>query len=287
MLDRLERKFGKYAIRNFSYYILIICIIGSLLGLFNSSIYYNYLALDFDQILNGQIWRLITFIFYPLIDSLTPMSIFFGAISLYLYYYIGNVLESSWGAFRFNIYYISGFLLSILSTLLIYLIFGVSLSFGMKYINNAMFLAFATLMPDNKIMVYFIIPVKMKWMGWLYAGILAYEVFSNILTFTPGGIAIGVAIIISVLNFIVYFIASKTKYKPTKKGKEFRKNVKKIKKNQSVFEKMEIPAHSCCVCGRTNVTNPELSFRYCSKCEEEKEYCSDHIFNHEHITKKR
>lgn len=283
MLDKLERKFGKYAINNFSYYILIISIIGSLLGIFDSSFYYNHLALDFDQILNGQIWRLFTFIFYPLITSVSGFSIFFGAISLYLYYYIGNVLENSWGAFRFNIYYISGFLCSILSTLLIYLIFGVSISFGMKYINNAMFLAFATLMPDNKIMVYFIIPVKMKWMGWLYGGILIYEVLSNILTFTPEGISIGVAIIISVLNFIIYFFASKKKLKHNKTNKKS----KKINNKHSVFEKMEFPAHTCCVCGRTNITNPELDFRYCSKCEEEKEYCSDHLFNHEHIKKKK
>jgi hypothetical protein len=282
MLDKLERKFGKYAIHNFSYYILVISVIGTVLGFISPSIYTNFLALDFDMILKGQVWRLFTFIFYPMITSLDFVSILFGTISLYFYYYIGTVLENTWGAFRFNVYYISGFLLNILSTLILYLVFGASFSFGMHYIHNAMFLAFATIMPDNQVRLYFLIPIKTKWLGYIYGAVLVWEIISNIATLTPGGIALGVSILVSVLNFVVYFVGLKKK-KTTKTSKNFKKQMKKF---ESKKDFINIAAHTCCVCGRTNVTNPELTFRYCSKCEGEHEYCNEHIFTHEHIVDK-
>ena len=281
MLDKLERKFGKYAIHNFSYYILVICIIGAMIGLINPSIYYDYLSLDFSQIFKGQIWRLITFIFYPYITSLSIWNIFCAIVSLYLYYYIGNILESTWGAFRFNIYYLSGLILNILATLFIYLIFKQPISFGMTYIQNAMFLAFATIVPDMTILVFFILPIKIKWLGYIYGGFLIIEIISGFISLTPSGIAMSIAIIIAMCNFIVYFISSKKRpYNNYSKVK--RKNKEKSNKQVTI----DIPAHKCCVCGRTNITNPELEFRYCSKCNGEYEYCSDHLFNHEHISKK-
>lgn len=282
MFDKLERKFGKYAITNFSYYIMIIYIVGAGIGMLNPSIYNNYLALDFDLILSGQVWRLITFIFYPYITSLDFISLLFGAISIYFYYYIGTTLENTWGAFRFNVYYLSGLVLNILATLMIYLIFGVSISFGMTYVQNALFLAFATIMPDNYVRLYFLIPIKMKWMGIVYGVILIYQVITNILTFTPAGFALAAAILISMLNFIVYF--ANLKKKP-KRQKEWEKKNKKMNKK---FEKtIDFPAHTCCVCGRNSLTNPELEFRYCSKCDGMYEYCQDHLFTHEHIGKNK
>lgn len=281
MLDKLEKKFGKYAITNFSYYIMFVYIIGAVLGMISPFIYTTYLALDFDAISRGQVWRLITFIFYPYIESISFLNILFGAISIYMYYFIGTTLENTWGAFRFNVYYISGFLLNILATLFIYLIFGQSISFGMTYIQNALFLAFATVMPDVQFRLYFVLPVKVKWLGYLYGGLLVFQIITNFLTFTPGGIAMAVAILISILNFVIYFVGKKNSARPSKRTREFNKKIKKNEKKMN-YQK-ELPAHTCCVCGKTSVSHPEYQFRYCSKCDGLYEFCQDHIFAHEHI----
>lgn len=295
MLEKLERKFGKYAIHNFSYYILMISAIGCLLGLIAPQIYNNYLSLNFDMVLKGQVWRLLTFVLYPQITSVSVINIIFAVLSLFLYYYIGKVLEETWGAFRFNIYYISGFLLNIISSLILYLIFDVSYSFGMTYINYAMFLAFATIMPNNTIYLYGLIPIKMKYLGWIYAFVIGYEVITNLFTLTPSGIAISVAIIVSILNFIIYFIASKRKYK-VKKPKVIKP--KKIdpktaaQKAQAVADSLpkkklydlpiEPAEERCTTCGRFKKEHPELEFRYCSKCNGTHLYCNEHLFTHEH-----
>lgn len=272
MLDRLEKKFGRFAIKNLSYYIMFIYLFGSLIGIFLPQIYANYLSLNFDAIRHGQIWRLLTFILYPQITSLNLVNIFLGVISMVFYYYIGNTLERVWGAFRFNIYFLSGIILNIIGMFIIYLVTGQSINFGMTYVQNAMFLAFATLAPDTTIRLYFVIPIKIKYIGYIYGFILGWQIASNLIGFTIHGIAVAVAIVVSVLNFIVYSLSSK-KVRNTPISRNS-KTMKMINKTQ--------PVHKCVICGKTNTRYPNLEFRYCSKCSNSKEYCEDHIFKHEH-----
>lgn len=273
MLNKLEKKFGKFAIKNLSYYIMIIYVLGSIIGLTVPNIYYQYLALDFDAIKIGQVWRLITFIFYPQVTSLDLFEVLMGILCIFLYYYIGTILENTWGSFRFNVYYLSGILLNILGMLVIYLVTGQSISFGMTYIQNAMFLAFATLAPNMCIHLFFIIPIKIKWIGIFYGVILFFQIIANLLTLTPAGIACAVAIIVSVLNFIVYFLSQKLS-KP-----KYKNNMKIIPKTT---QKEPKNITKCAICGKTKKDNPELEFRYCSKCTTDLQYCEEHIFNHTH-----
>lgn len=99
-LSKLERKFGRYAIPNLMYYIIILYAAGFVLNILNPEFYYRYLSLNAQAILNGQVWRIVTFIIQPPSSSLV-----FIVFALYLYYMIGQQLENAWGAFRFNLYF--------------------------------------------------------------------------------------------------------------------------------------------------------------------------------------
>ena len=129
-LSKLERRFGKYAIPNLMYYIIIMYAGGFILQLINPSFYYQYLSLDASAILHGQIWRIITFMIQP-----PSTSVIFIIFALYLYYMIGTQLERAWGAFRFNVYFFAGILFHVLAAILVYLITGISLPIDTWYLN--------------------------------------------------------------------------------------------------------------------------------------------------------
>ncbi len=275
--NKLEKKFGRYAISNLMYYIVIINIIGAVLGYINYNIYVQYLSLDFRQIFHGQVWRLLTFILEPAIS--TPQDIFFFAISLYLYYMIGNALERAWGAFRFNMYYFSGILLTILGSLLVYLITGNSIGIGLNYVYQAMFLAFAALYPDMQLLLFFVLPIKVKWLGILYGGILAFEVISLL---AAGAYAYAFCILIAMGNFLLFFFLTRN-YR--------RISPKEIKRRQSFRREVQRNEggvrHRCAICGRTEKDDPNLEFRFCSRCDGDYEYCMEHLFSHQHIHREK
>lgn len=139
-LDKLERKFGKYAIHNLMYYIIILYILGLVIQMVNPSLYTQWLGLDAEAILHGQIWRIVTFIIQP-----PNASFLFMAFALYFYYMVGQALEYMWGAFRFNLYFFSGVLLHVIACLVIYLIFGINFSMGTFYLNLSLFFVYAYL----------------------------------------------------------------------------------------------------------------------------------------------
>ena len=121
-IDKLEKKFGRYAIQNLMYYIIILYAVGYVVQLFAPEFYASYLSLDVTAVLRGQIWRLFTFMIYP------PSSgLFWFLISLYLYYSIGKTLEYQWGTFRFNLYFVTGVLLHIVGAFVSQFLFGVNL----------------------------------------------------------------------------------------------------------------------------------------------------------------
>ena len=281
-LNKLERKFGKYAIHGFMKYVVAIELIGALIGIMNANIYYTYFSLDFAMILKGQIWRLFTFVFFPEITSLAGMNILFFAIRIYLYYMIGNTLENVWGAFRFNLYYLSGLILSVIAGLIVYLTLGIGFwPVGFEYINNALFLAFATIFPNMEFLLFFILPIKAKWLGILYAVLIGLEVLSYIGSGSVIGYVFAFAIIISMLNFLLFFFGSR----------DFKNNSYKARKRRKEFQQKMGPKvvplyrHRCAICGRTEKDGDDLEFRFCSKCEGNYEYCQDHIFTHEHVHK--
>lgn len=279
LLNKAERRFGKYSIQGLMKYIIAIEIAGAVIGIINPEIYYYYLSLDFGAIAHGQIWRLVTFLLYPGLTGVNPFNILIFGLMAWVYYSIGTSLESIWGAFRFNLYYLSGIVLSVVAALIIYLTLGVVWPVGFTYINQALFLAFAFLFPNTTFLLFYIIPVKAKWLGIFYAAITALDVFELLTSNTKSGFVWAVAIIISMLNFIIFFIFShnigKPSYKTYKRRAEFRKGASP--KVQPIYR------HRCAICGRTERDGADLEFRYCSKCDGNYEYCSDHIFTHEHV----
>ena len=281
-LSKLERRFGKYAIPNLMFYIIIMYGAGFVLNLINPTFYYQYLSLDATAILHGQIWRIITFMIQP-----PSTSLIFIIFALYLYYMIGVELERAWGAFRFNLYFFSGVIFHVIAEILVYLFTGMSLPIDTWYLNMSLFFAFAALYPDVKFLLFFIIPIKVKWLA-LFDG--AYFVYTIILAFLPsyGGSTFGViykanavAAVVSILNFIIFFLGSRNmkQYSPkqVKRKKEFKQKMRPVNTYANGAR------HRCAVCGRTELENPDLEFRYCSKCNGNYEYCQDHLFTHTHV----
>lgn len=286
-ISKLERKFGKYAIHNLMYYVIILQGIGFAIGMMVPNFYIQYLSLNAEAILHGQIWRIFTFIIQPPDNNLI-----FVIFALYLYYMIGQHLEASWGAFRFNLYFFLGMLFHVLAALIAYFFTGLSLPLGTFYLNLSLFFAFAALYPNVQFLLFFVIPVKVKYLAWFNAAYFGFSILQGILpsyTQSAGGMyykANAIAAFVSILNFLIFFLSSRNMkaYSPKqmKRKKQFYREVEKGR-NQSSTGKSNGPRHRCVICGRTEIDNPTLEFRYCSKCNGNYEYCQDHLFTHEHI----
>lgn len=270
-----ERKFSKYAISNLSLYLIICYAFGYLIQIVNSS-FLGYLTLDPVMILQGQVWRLITWILVPP----TSQNLFFTLITLYFYYSIGSTLERVWGTYRYNCYLFSGMIFTILGSFLLYGVFAAmgagNVSFGALfstyYVNMSIFLAFAATFPDMQVLLMFIIPVKVKYMGIIYGVYLVLECIM-------GGLINWVVIGSSLLNFIVFYLTSRNTFKRMSPGQIKRRQEFKTQ----VRHTARITRHKCAICGRTEESNPELEFRFCSKCNGNYEYCQDHLFTHKHV----
>lgn len=155
-----------------------------LLPLYRSA--YQLLYFNRDLILRGEVWRLITFIFLP-----PSSSIIWILFSLYFYYFLGTTLEHQWGSARFNIYYAIGVLGNIISGF----IMGVATN---EYLNLSLLLAFAVLYPDHEILLFFFLPVKMRWIGWAWGAYLVYQLIIMPLPYK-------VSLVFSLLPFILFF----------------------------------------------------------------------------------
>lgn len=288
--SNFEKKFGKYAVKNLSMVLIICYACGYVLRMISPGIM-DFLYLNPYQIIfHGQIWRLVTWLIVP------PSSFdIFTLLMLYFYYSLGTTLERTWGTYRYNVYIFSGILFTIAGAFLLfaytavfqnevdtklalYMLWvvdnnGRSLApmFSTYYVNMSIFLAFACTYPNMQVMLFFLIPIRIKILGIIYGALLVYQ-------FLMGSIADQFVIAASLMNFVVFFITGRGKVhmtpKQAKRRQEFRREVKKTTR---------VTRHKCAICGRTEETNPELEFRFCSKCQGNYEYCQDHIFTHTHI----
>ena len=286
----LRRKLEKYAIPNLTLYLIICYGIGYLMQYLVPA-GYQYLMLDPFLVLKGQVWRLVTWILIPPDSS----NIFFVLITLYLYYSLGGLLERIWGTYKYNVYLFSGLLFTILGAFVLcgysvlmgaqptmytglYLLNnGSAVYFGQfstYYINMSIFLACAASIPDVQVLLMFIFPIKVKWLGIVYGIILLVNCIQ-------GGIATWIVVMFSLLNFLVFFLRSKGK---------MHLSVGQIKRQQEFHQKMRsagqtkgITRHKCAICGRTELDGDDLEFRFCSKCNGNYEYCQYHLFTHEHV----
>lgn len=248
----------------------------------NNYILYYWLMFDRDLILQGQVWRLIT---YPLTYGLGNYNLILVAISLFCYYSLGRAMENIWGTLRFNLFYLCGvFLMDIYC-----MIFGGRAD--AYYLNLSLFLGYATLFPTAHFLLFFIIPVK----AWIFAlfdlilvvfGLISYPFPENLFS------------VISIANYLLFFGKDVANVIPMSWRTNFLRLFKR-KPKQPKGKVVPFPSagsyeatvtqpkapynHRCTICGRTDVSNPELEFRYCSRCSGYHCYCEDHITNHTHI----
>ena len=229
---KLEQKYGKYAIPNLTFYLIICYAIGYLLKL--ASLYnpamsglMSYMTLDIYAILHGQIWRIFTWLLIP------PGGFdLFTLVMLYCYFSIGTLLERTWGTFRYNVFMFMGIIFTIIGAVILYVfiwIFGQSLGAGILegaellktvsagyssmfstyYISMSIFLAFAMTFPDSQMLFMFVIPIKAKVLGIFYVAIMAYTIFSAFAANVFYGIVTATVILFSLFNVLVFFIVTR------------------------------------------------------------------------------
>lgn len=285
-INKLERKFGKYAIPNLMYYIIILYAFGFALSLFAPTFYYTYLSLDAYAILHGEVWRILTFLIQP-----PSTNLIFVVFTLYLYYMIGRQLEYAWGTFRFNLYFFTGVLLHIVAALVTYFVTGVSLPIGTAYLNLSLFFAYAAMYPNQQFYIFMIIPMKVKYLAWIDAAYFAYAIIQAFLPAYGGNPFYGyyyqanaIAAFVSILNFLIFFLSMRNmrRFGPREMHRKATYR-REVRMGQMAQTDASGARHRCHVCGRTEFDDPNLEFRYCSKCNGNYEYCQDHLFTHEHV----
>ena len=278
-LDRFCYNHPGFGIANLMKYIAIGNVAIFLMDLVTGGYASAFLRFHPQLILHGQIWRLLTFVFVP-VSGFNPrdmFSILWFAMSVLFYYYVGNALERQWGSARFTMFYGLGVVLNIIIG------FAFGLPVNMYYVNMSMFFSFATLYPDMQVLLYGILPLKVKWLAWFDAALFAFDMVRAV---SMGAWAFALLPVAALLNYFIFFwddlmylIRGKREraaYRRSPQVVNFKKAQKELKKDRGYI-------HKCAVCGITDADDPDMEFRYCSKCNGYYCYCSKHINNHTHV----
>jgi hypothetical protein len=222
----------------------------------------DFLVLQPDLVLKGQVWRLVTFVFIPPVatGSITdhPLAVVWAFFYLNFLWLMGEGLEQAWGSFRLNLFY----LLGIIGTAVAAFCLNVVDATGV-FLNLSLFFAFATLFPNYPVLLFFILPVRVKWIAFVSLGLALIQ-------FVLGNLASQLAIVVSLVNYLIFFGPDWVRY-----AREHGQIVRRQQKFQVVQKaEPEETLHHCKVCGRTELTAPELEFRVADDGEE---YCVNHL----------
>lgn len=256
MLDALEKKFRRYAIPNLTIYLVagqaiffvVLMTQPQLLG---------QMVLIPNEVLAGEWWRLLAFLFIP--PSLNPIFVFFD---LYLLFLMGSALEEHWGTFRYNLYVLVGYVATVAAT------FAVPYATATNFfLVISIFLAFAWLYPEFQIYLFFVLPIRMKWLAVIACLYLGYQ-------YLVGDMMSRMLILAAVANYLLFFGPAMLR-KIRGKHREIQRRGDAAREAEQVF-------HRCVVCGKTEQSHPEMEFRYCPQCEGAPCYCMDHIHDHQH-----
>jgi len=258
ILDRLERRFRRYAVPNVTVGLIACQVVAYLL---RSSRPDLFLAMSLvpARVLEGEIWRLVTFVFQPPLTNLI-----FAFFFWYLFYLMGTTLEHAWGAFRYNLFLLIGYVATVAVSFV-----TPNQAASVGFLQGSVFLAFAYLYPGFQLMLFFLLPIRIKWLAlltWIgYFWVLAFGTWVLRLMVTA-----------SILNFLVFF------------GRDLVFRMRGARRRMQLqadrIKARSTPRHRCTICGITNLTDPQMDFRYCSKCAGSPCYCSEHLNNHEHVT---
>ena len=320
-MGNLRRNYNRFLNRNRNKGIprLMLYIgIGNLLvyffSAFNSKMpLYQFLSFDAEAICHGQVWRLLTYVFTFTSGYGGMFGLFFALLAVYFYYWLGTMLENVWGTFKFNLYYFCGVLIMDIAGILLYLIFRVPSQLtpvSVDYVNLSLFLAVATLIPEQRVLLFMIIPIKMKWMAVVDLGLTLYGIVRGLIgaaqLWAVYGSFLGLAFtifalfpLLALLNYFLFFgrsvknllpnrVQHRGGFQKQRRRTEFRRTAEpqpnpNWAKNYRSSTGERPYRHKCTVCGRTDTDCPDLEFRYCSKCKGYFCYCIDHINNHTHV----
>ena len=261
LLDRLERRFGRFAVPNLA----LLIVMGQGLVLLMSLLSADQAAADVKQdwqlkgseVLGGEWWRLLTFVFVPPGDGILVL------FALYLFLIMGGALERQWGAFRFNVYLMLGWVASLAAA---FIVPAEAATVG--YLGSSVFLAFAWLFPDFRLYLMFVFPVPIKylaWITWFFYG----------LNLVSGDTMDKLLVLAAPLNFALFFGSDiLLKIRSGHRRQQHRR--------QAVRDEVT-PFHTCSHCGLTEKDDSQMLFQYCSQCEGDHEYCQDHLRDHEHV----
>jgi hypothetical protein len=258
LLDKLDRKFRHFAVPNITPYLIIGQVFFYLVSMTERFDIMRIVLIP-DLVLAGEWWRLITFIFIP-----PATNVVFVFFTWYLFYLMGTALEGHWGAFRYNLFLLIGYIFTVAASFLV----PGSIATNV-FIGGSVFLAFAFLYPDFALYIFFILPVKIKWLAlitWIGYG-------WQLLT---GSWETRYLVTASIGNFLVFF-GRDILWKIKTGRRKMASQVRDISGAKEAF-------HRCTACGVTDLSKPNMEFRYCRECGG-LGYCKDHIVNHEHVKK--
>ncbi|MCR4791415.1 MAG: hypothetical protein K5871_01555 [Lachnospiraceae bacterium] len=302
-MSGFENKFRKFVVPNLTMWLIIGYAIGYIIQMVNDSFLY-YLALDPYKIIHGQIWRLVTWLIIPPNES----NILFVILMLWCCYSIGTILERTWGTYKYNLFIFTGVFLTILFSFAYlaflfltegaavvqayedgaYLFSGyVWFAFSTYYINVSIYLVFAMTYPNDVVRLYFLIPIKMKWLGIIDIVYMGYLLI-------VGGPYTRFAVLAAVFNCLIFYVANikgiALSPKQIHRHNQFNRSYKQGQNSgykqtgfQSGGQVQKMARHKCAICGKTDLTDPDMMFRYCSKCNGNYEYCQVHLFQHSHV----
>lgn len=279
-VDRFCLTHPRFGIPNLMRYVVFIMGAVFVLDLFSNGAASYMLYFDAHLILRGELWRLITWLFIP--DN---SSLLWVLVSLSFYYFIGAAIESYWGTAKFTLFYLSGAVLMVVFAFVSLLWSPYPLVYS-GYLNDVLFLAFATLYPDALVRFYLILPIRAKWLALLYVVLTVYDLLRaglvGLLFTLPPLLAIWLVYAVFFWDRISDLLSSfgfAVRRQNASQTIHFKSAVRKEKKKQAERGYR----HKCEVCGRTDTDYPDLQFRYCSRCAGYHCFCEDHIFDHVHF----
>lgn len=261
MLRWLERKLGRFAIPN-----LTLILAGGQVLFFIAAVgtqgrLVESMVLDTHLLLSGEWWRLLAFLFMP-----STFSLLWFVFAIWLFILMGTALEREWGEFRYNLYIFTGAVVTVLTALAMHFagLGGIATN---VYLLGSVFLAFAYLYPDFQLLLFFILPVKVKWLA-----LVTWVLYA--VTMIVGPHLNRALVLAGISNFLLFFgrdIASRLYYRQ-----------RRARFQAQAARDAEEPFHRCVVCGKTDRSHPKMEFRYCNQCAGAPCYCEEHIRDHEH-----
>jgi hypothetical protein len=257
MLRKIERKLGRFAIPNLTLF-LVAGQVGAFVLAWTKPEFGDALTLFPDRVMEGEAWRLVSFLFFP-----PDTWKYFVLFSIYVLYLFGSAMQEHWGDFRFNVYMLIGWLATVGAAFL-----SPHDAATNMFLMESVAFAFAYLNPNLELRLMFILPVKVKWIALFMAGKFLFQ-------FVFGGWGLRALICAGVLNFFLFF------------GYDIYVRIRGAGRRKIKQREREVArgtaSHTCAVCGVNDLEDPKMQFRYCSQCDGGRGYCADHIRDHDHV----